>query len=243
MDIAAIFYEIFYRPIFNILILIYDFLPFKDFGLSIIILTVLTRVIFYPLIVKSARSQKELAKLQPRVKEIQDKYKNKEEQTKAIMALYKDRKVNPLAGCTPLLIQMPILIALFSVFKDGLKTEALNNLYYFVPRPEHINTLAFGFLDLTAKTPLLLALAAGLMQFLQAKIMPQPAITSGAKSDSFAMGKVLSMQMKYIFPLVTVYIAYNFPAGLGLYWVAITIVSVMQQYAVNRKLAAEESSE
>ena len=105
--------EFLYRPLFNLLVFFYNTIAFSDVGIAIVLLTVFTRLIFLPLSQKAIRSQKALQELQPQIKAIQEKYKdNKEEQGRQVMAFYKQNKTNPLSGCLPLLIQLPILIAL-----------------------------------------------------------------------------------------------------------------------------------
>ena len=242
MDFSNFFHESFYRPIFNVLMAFYVFSPIKDFGLAIIALTVLTRLLFYPLSKQAAYSQRLMAKIQPQLKEIQERYKNnKEEQTKAMMSFYKDKKINPLSGCVPILIQLPVLFALFAVFQNGLNPEALKDLYSYNPNPGTINVKAFGFIDLAQKTPIIMALMAGGAQYLQSVIMlsvmpKKDKSESGGKMD---MNQMLAFQTKYFFPVFTTILAINFPAGLGLYLLATTLVSIIQQVFINRSLAKD----
>src|SRR4030066_959163 len=143
------FNTILYEPLLNALVLLYQYIPGKDFGIAVIALTLVIRFILYPLMVKSIRSQKVLSELQPKIKEIQEKYKNdKEKQTKEMMALYQREKINPFGGCLPLLIQLPILVALYRVFWKGLQPEAMEKLYSFVPNPGAIDPTFFGVLNL-----------------------------------------------------------------------------------------------
>ena len=135
---------ILYQPFFNALVLLYQYLPGRDFGIAVIFLTVLIRIIFYPLGIQAIRSQKALGELQPKIKEIQEKYKNdRERQTRAMMELYQKEKINPFSGCLPLLIQLPILIALYQVFWRGLRPEEMVHLYDFVPHPGVIDPTFF----------------------------------------------------------------------------------------------------
>ncbi len=120
MSIGNIFNLILYQPLLNFLILLYIYLPGHDFGVSVIVLTVVVKLILSPTSIKALRSQKKMAEIQPRLSEIQEKYKeDKEKQSRATMELYKEAKVNPFSGCFPLLIQLPILIALYQVFLGG----------------------------------------------------------------------------------------------------------------------------
>ena len=139
-----------YKPLFNALVLIYNYLPWHDLGLAIITLTLAIRLILYPLSVKALNSQKTLQNLQPKIQEIQKKYKNdKEKQAKETFELYRKEKINPFSGFFLALVQLPILIALYRVFWLGFKPEELVNLYGFVFNPVHINTIFLGMTDLS----------------------------------------------------------------------------------------------
>jgi len=229
--LSLLFNEVIYRPLFNGLIFLYNVLPGHDFGIAIIVLTVIIRIILYPLNQKAIKSQKEMQLIQPKVKEVQQKYKNnKEEQGKALMDLYKEHKINPASGCLPILVQLAILWGLFSVLRAGLNPEKLTQLYSFVARPEIINNTFLGILDLSQKS-IILAILAGIAQFIQSKmLMPK---TSASQSSDFS--SVMNKQMVYFFPVFTVFIAASLPAGLGLYWVATTVFGIVQQYFVLKK--------
>lgn len=214
---------------FNALVLLYDYLPGRDFGAAVISLTVLTRIILYPSMAKSLKSQKALAELQPKIKKIQEEFKNdRDRQAKETMALYQKEKINPFGGCLPLLAQLPILIALYQVFGKGLQADELNNLYSFIPRPEQIDPNFLGGMINLAAPSLLLAILAGLGQFFQGryqnKIAPQ---TAG--------GNIMQKQMLYFFPIFTVFILWKLPSAIGLYWIATSLFSIVQQYLVFKK--------
>src|SRR4051812_9493570 len=114
--------EIIYRPILNLLVYLYNVLPGHDIGAVIILVTIVIRFILAPFMHKSLKSQKAMNALQPKMNEVREKHKdNKEAQAKAMMELYKDNKINPLSSCLPLVIQLPILIALYQVLAHALK--------------------------------------------------------------------------------------------------------------------------
>lgn len=232
--ISLLFNEILYRPLFNGLIFLYNIIPLHDFGLAIILLTIIIRLILYPLNQKAIISQKALGKLAPQIKEIQNKFSaDKAKQSQAMMELYKKNNINPASGCLPLIIQLPILFALYQVFWNGLKPDSLNSLYSFVARPEVIDPMFLGLISL-AQPYVLLAILAGLFTFWQSKMMVpvQASVAPGQAADfSTAMNK----QMVYFMPLVTVFIAWKLPAGLTLYWVVTTLVGIIQQYFVIKK--------
>ncbi|MBU2472619.1 YidC/Oxa1 family membrane protein insertase [Patescibacteria group bacterium] len=228
--IISIFNEVLYRPLFNILIWLYDTIAFNDLGIAIIILTVLIRFLLYPLSKKSIKSQKAMSILQPKIKEIQKKYKKKEEQAQAMMDLYKKHKVNPMTGCLPILIQFPILIALYRVFFTGLNPEQLNLLYSFISRPDTINFIFLGLVDLSQRS-IVLGLLAGFLQFIQSKmIMPKTSALKNKKSDGIDFSNIMTQQMTYFMPLITVFIALSLPAALPLYWIVITLFGIIQHY-------------
>jgi YidC/Oxa1 family membrane protein insertase len=163
--------------------------------------------------------------LNPKLQEIKEKFKNdKAAQSAETMKLYKENNINPLAGCLPLLIQLPILIALYQAFIAGLKPENLAMLYKFVLNPGVINKISFGFIDITSKMPLL-AVLAGAAQFFQAWVTKNQNQGSSMNKEMAA----LNSQMLYFFPVMIMIIGWNLPAGLVLYWITTTVFSVLEQ--------------
>lgn len=230
--LITLFNQILYQPLFNGLVWLYNVIPGHDLGIAIIVLTILIRIIFYPLSQKAIRSQKAMAKLQPEIKEIRKKYKDKQEQAKAMMDLYKKYKINPLSGCLPILIQFPILIALYRVFFTGLDPQKLDGLYSFVARPEALDLMFLGIVDLSQRS-IVLALLAGLFMFIQSKmIMPKKMMQQGGglKIGNLDFSSLMGQQMTYFMPLITVFIAWNLPAALPLYWIVITLFGIIQQH-------------
>lgn len=233
---SQIFNAIFYQPILNLLVFLYNIVPGHDIGLAIIIMTAVIKLILLPLSKQSIKSQKALQGLQPKIDEIKKKYAgNKEEQGRAMMQLYKQEKVNPFSSCLPLLIQLPFLWAVFMVFRAGLSGESLDLVYSFIYRPEFINTISLGFIDL-AKPNVILAVLAGLAQFWQAKMMTtkRPEVRgNGAKDEN--MMAIMNKQMLYMMPALTVFIGLSFPGGLALYWLVTTLLTALQQLYLFKK--------
>ncbi len=227
------FNTILYQPLLNVLVLLYEYLPGHDFGVAVIVLTILIKILFYPLGVKAIKSQKALSGLQPKIKEIQEKYKeNKEQQTKEIMALYKREKINPFSGCLPLLIQLPVLIALYRVFWHGLQPEQMTLLYSFVPSPGVIDATFFGIINL-ANPNIVIAFLAGIFQFIQVK-MVSPKSKKDKKQDSSFAGQ-MQKQMQYFMPAFMVLILFRLPSAIGLYWITTTLFTIVQQYVILKK--------
>jgi len=228
---------VFYAPIYNALVLLYNVLPGHDIGVGIILITLAIRLLTLPLNASSIRSQKALQDIQPKLKELQTKFKDdKEKLAKETMALYAAEKVNPFASCLPLLVQLPFLIALYQVLRNVLDSKGFDALYPFVQNPGSISPMTLGLVNL-ADPSWVLALLAGASQFLQAKMMatnrpPQPP-TEGAKDED--MMAIMNKQMLYMMPVMTVFIAWNLPAGLALYWLTMNLLAVAQQYYMFRK--------
>jgi len=232
---SGLFNIILYVPFFNLLVFLYNTIAFNDFGIAIILLTLIIRLILSPLSVKTLKSQKALTELQPKIKEVQEKFKNDaQKQTQEVMELYRRHKVNPFSGCFPLLIQLPILIALYRVSVAGFEESSLSVLYSFIKNPDFLNSTSLGFIDL-AKKNILLSVVAGAAQFWQTKM-----------SSSFSKNSILpkdqknnplsaiNQQMLYFLPIITIIISMSFPAGLPLYWIATTLFSVLEQAYINK---------
>ncbi len=231
--ITGFFNEILFRPIFNLLVWTYNVIPGHDFGVAIILVTLLLRFLLYPLSDKALKAQKKLQELQPQLKELQKKYKTKEDQAKAVMEFYKTHNANPFSGCLPIVIQLPILIALYRVFLVGLEPHSLDMLYPFIHNPGEINPVFLGVMDMS-KPSWILAILAGLAQFLQAKTAYMPNSALGGSSTDFA--KSMGQSMVYMMPLFMIFISWKMPAGLPLYWIITMLFSVAQQLIVHKKI-------
>jgi len=211
-------------------------LPGHDFGVAVIVLTVIIRIILYPLMAQSLKSQKVLSNVQPKLQEIQQKYKDdKEKQTKEMMDLYKKEKINPFGGCLPLLIQFPILVALYRVFYTGLGPGTMHHLYSFIPNPGTIDTSFLGLINLSQPS-IVLAILAGIVQFFQSKTMtPQIKKTKEKQDTKDQFSEIIQKEMLYFFPIFTVFILWRLPSAVGLYWILTGLFSIYQQYLINRE--------
>jgi YidC/Oxa1 family membrane protein insertase len=223
--------------------LLYDVLPGHDLGVAIIILTVLIKAILFLPSLSSIKSQHQLQDIQPKVDAIRKKYTNKEEQGRKLMELYKENKVNPLSSCLPLLIQIPIIYALFRVFSVITKVDPgtgllppdqLQHLYGYLQvkfTTFSVHTSMFGFIDLAATKNYIMAILAGAASFYQVRMMQskKPAIKSeGSKDESVA--SMMNKQTTYILPIITVFFGISFPTGITLYWLVSTLFTIAQQY-------------
>lgn len=228
---------LFQQPLLNLLVWLHNIIPGNDFGWSIIALTIIIRIILWPLNSKSIKSQKALQEIQPKVDELKAKYKNnKEEMGKAMMALYREQKVSPFSSCLPLLIQFPFLIAIFQILRDGIKNGALEKLYPFVAAPTEVSATFLGIFSLSAPS-IPLAVLAGAVQFVQTRMLThkrQPKLP-GAQDEGIT--SMMNKQMLYFMPILTVIIGATLPGGLALYWLFNTLLTLAQQVILFRSKA------
>ena len=201
-------------PLAALLRVLYESVTFGDLGVAIVILTVLIRTALAPLFYKSLRQQAALRKLQPHIKTIQDRHKNdREAQGKALMDLYREHGVNPLTSFGLLLIQLPILIALYQVFLSPLPG---------------IDQSFLGLINLQERSTLMVVIAALLQYFLGIL-----SIDKNAPADD--PGARMGRNMAVIGPLITVLVLYSLPAAVALYWIATTAFSIAQQMHVSAR--------
>ena len=206
----------------HVLRVIFEFV--QNYGLSIILFTIVVKVLLLPLTIKQTKSTKAMQDIQPKIQEIQTKYKDKpEKQQQEIMKIYTEAKINPLAGCLPLLIQMPILIGLFSVLREPVTYGV------FADQAQFANA-AKGFLwiqDLT-KPDVILAILSGATTFLmQTLMMP--------KDQQQGSMKI----MTYVMSAMTLFWGFSFPGGLTLYWTVGNVFAIGQHYLIMNPLRAK----
>jgi YidC/Oxa1 family membrane protein insertase len=243
----ALFDALVYYPLYNLLVFIYNLIP--DFGIAIILITIIIKLFLVPLSRKQIESQKKMQELQPKIKEIQQKYKNdKEKQSRAMIELYKESKANPFSGCLPMIVQLVFLIAiyrvLFNISQAGLIVNG-SDLYAFIPNPGQINKMFIGIIDLSSAIDfsnigllslphILLVILAAVAQFFQTKMMmaKQPVKKAGTEPD---FSEIMMKQMLFLGPALTLFIGIKFPAGLALYWLVSTVFMIVQQKVLENK--------
>lgn len=239
--LSSIWNTVLYQPLLNALAFLVSVIPGGDVGIAVIILTILVKIILFPLSQKSIESQAEMNILAPEINKIKASGASKEEQARLTFELYKKHNANPFSGCLLVLIQIPVIFALYYVFFKGINFES-GLLYSFIRVPENVNMIFLGILDITKKS-LVLAILAGVSQYLQAHFMPArlddsshsdgPKSTAPSFQESFS--KNMSMQMKYIFPFVVAFIAYSISGAVALYWITGNLFMVGQQIYVQRE--------
>ncbi len=228
-----------YYPLYNGLIWLVDVLPGHSVGLAIIALTILVKLVIYPLTMKSIIAQRAMKELEPELKKIRDKYSdNKQKQAEQTMALYKERGVTPFSGCLPMLVQIPIIIGLYFVFFSGIKEIDPSILYSFVKVPLSLD-MQFLMFDLAGKS-IILALFAGISQYFQTSISlgkplpPKTATTTEKPSFQEDFARSMQIQMRYVLPIMVGFIAFTTSAAVALYWVTSNILSIGQELLVKR---------
>ena len=210
-----IFYiQVFYEPLLWGLVFLSSSLPGKDLGIAIILLTLIVKIILFPLTHKTLKTQQVMKKLEPDIKKIQsDQGSSKEEQARKLMELYRAHGINPFSGFFGLFVQLPILIALYHIFWKGLEVI-----------PTGVNTLFLGFIAL-GEASIGMAALASISQFWQARLSLVP--SSAKAGDGKDMSKIMQKQMMYVFPVIIFMIAYKLPAAVSLYWTAMNVFAIM----------------
>ncbi|MCH2269303.1 MAG: membrane protein insertase YidC [SAR324 cluster bacterium] len=201
--------EVLAGPLLDLLRMIYGYVG--NYGVAIIILTIIVRIVLFPLTYKGMKSMKRMQQLSPRMKKLQAKYKNnKEKLNKEMMGLYRKNRVNPLGGCLPMLLQLPVFFALYSSLSSAVELRHAPFILWIsdLSQPDGLGI-----------TPLLM----GASMYFQQKLTPQTAMMDSTQA------KVMQM-LPFIFTIFT----FTFPSGLTLYWVTSNILSIAQQQIINR---------
>jgi len=199
-----------------------------NYGVSIILLTILIKILFWPLTHKSYKSMKEMQKLQPRMAKLREKYKNDKQKLNAeMMALYKTYKVNPMGGCLPMVIQIPVFFALFRILGNAIELRHAPFMLWIndLSAPDRLFNFPFTipFMSPPYGIPVL-TLLMGASMFLQQKMTPTP-------------GDPMQAKIMMFLPIIFTFMFINFPSGLVLYWFVNNILSIGQQYRIHRSPA------
>lgn len=210
------FFEFLAKPMFYILKSMYRFV--RNYGLAIILLTTLIKIIFWPLTHTQQRSMQQMQKIQPEINALRERYKDdKQKITSETMVLYKKYKVNPAAGCLPLLIQIPVFFALYNVLLNAI--ELRGSPFFYIKDLSAADTL-FGHVFGFAVGPLPLLM--GVSMYMQQKMMPTTMDPKQAQIFQFM-------------PLIFTFMFLNFPSGLVLYWLVNNVLTIVQQYLTNKR--------
>jgi len=221
-----------YQPLLNALAFLVSVLPGADLGLAIIVLTLLVKLILFPLSQKSLESQAAMNLLTPELEKVKKSGATKEEQAVLTFELYKKHKINPLSGCFVVIVTFIVIIALYRVFYHGINFDP-KLLYSFVHLPKHVNMIFLGIIDISKKS-LLLAILTAISQYFQAYFMPMPNLSSTGNSLQNSLAKSMNMQMRYVFPFLIGFISYIGTGVVALYFITSNIFAIGQQMYVRK---------
>lgn len=234
-----------YEPIYNALIFIINNVTFGDVGFAIILVTLIVKTVLSPLTRKSIKSQVLMKKMEPELKQIKKDFPNREEQSRKTFELYKKYGTNPFSGCLVVLLQLPVIFALYYVFVKGIVVNE-SILYPFIQAPAVLSTKFLGLFDL-AQQSIVLGLLTGITQFVQGylsspmkkKVEIVKEINKEEKSNNFQDQLADSMQMniKYILPIFVGFIAWKISAAVALYWIVSNLFTIAQEWYIRRQLA------
>ncbi len=240
MIIITFFHTILYIPIYNLLVFLAGLMPHSDVGLALICVTLIVRLIIFPLSLSAVQTQRVMQAINPEIKALQDKYKDdKEKQARETFALYKKYKVRPFASILTLFIQLPILFSLyFMVRHESLTTVNTMLMYSFVHAPSVLSPLFLGIF-LLSKPNILLALITAATQFFQAQFsfpIP-PKQPKGATPDSMQaeFGRAMALQVRFVYPIVFGFIAYT-SGAVALYLITTNLFTLFQEFLVRTVL-------
>ena len=232
---SFVYHTFFFDPLYNALVLLVHYLPWADAGVLVILFTSLVRLALFPLSKKAVVTQIRMNEIAPELEKIKEKYKDRtEEQAKHTLALYREKGVNPFSGVLVILIQLPLIFALYRIFLhfSDVRTDLL---YSFVPAPETINTMFLGLIHMTQPS-FILALFAAASTFFQLKFsLAQQKAPTG---DSFGenLSKNIQSQTKYFLPLMMFFISYKISAVIPLYFITTNLFSIGQEIFMRKRV-------
>jgi YidC/Oxa1 family membrane protein insertase len=227
-------------PLYNALIFLVNHTPGQQLWIAMVILTVFFKILLIPLFKKQVRDQIVLTHLGPKIKQLQERFKNDRQMlAKETLALYSKYKVSPLMSILILIIQLPFLIGLYQIFYYDLSSHQ-NLLYTGINFPENISKIFFSF-DLAQKS-LILAVLAGISQYILGTLMfpnkkEENKANKNEKPDTQAeFMRAMNLQMKYFLPVMIAFISYITPAVIALYMIVTNIFSIVQEYIIKKPL-------
>ncbi len=237
--ISAAFHALVYDPLYNGLVFLVGIMPTHDVGLAVVALTILVRVLLFPLSRRAVETQLAMKKIAPEAERLKEKYKgNREEQAQALLALYREHDVHPFASIGLLLAQLPVLFALYWIFASGgLPDIHPELLYSFIPAPESVNMAFLGMLDMAGNSIVLGALAA-LTQFVYTRLSmgaPDPARSAERAGFSADLARSFEMQARYVLPATFIVLSFFIPSAAMLYLTTSNVFMIGQELFSGRR--------
>ena len=235
--VSALFHALVYDPIYNGLVFFVDVLPSHDMGVAVVIVTIVVRIILFPLSRIAIQTQMKMKEVAPDVETIKKKYQKPEEQGRAILDLYREKRVRPFAGFLLLLVQLPILIGLYWVFaQGGLPDVDTDILYALVPVPGTVDMEFLGFINMSEPS-FALALLAGVVQFIYTRLSmgPRGQLTATEASLSKDMARTFDLQARYMLPTLIGVIGFFIASAAPLYWLTGNLFMIGQELLSGRR--------
>jgi len=236
-----------YKPLYNALVGLIDVLPGANIALAVVVLTVLVKVLMLPLNKKSIKSQMAMKEIEPELNKIKKDFPDKQVQAQKTMALYKERGVNPFSGCLVILLQFPLIIALYLTFAKGINGGVIDTslLYSFIKAPAEVGLNFFGTL-ITEKN-LIVAILVAVSQYFSLKQInslnkqKETSVIDPSEKGDFAQefSKNMTKNMTYTLPIVIGIVSYQVSAAVALYFLTSNMVSIVQQTLILRKKNAK----
>jgi len=244
--IRSTFRSIITQPLFNLLVFFVDKIPSHSLGWAVVAMTLLVRLILLFPNQKAMKSQRKLQKLQPEIQAMKKKHgKNQQAMALGTMELYKKHKVNPMSSCLPIFLQMPFLLGIYFVVRDGISPQFQGLLYAFQSKVDLsvVNNAFFG-LDLSIPNIWVLPVIVGVAQFFAMRLAipqtkkdtPSKKVSKKKKSSEPYMAEQIQQMQKmmiWVFPFMIAFFTATFPAGVGIYWLTSTVFGIAQQKFVN----------
>lgn len=237
---SFLYHTFFFDPLYNLLIILFKVLPWADAGVIVVLLTILVRMVMFPLSRKAVLTQVKMAEIGPELAKIKEQYKDKaEEQAKLTLALYKEKGVNPFSGILVIIIQIPIIFSLYQIFLHFPEVKSAL-LYSFVSAPDYINTTFLGMIDITAKS-IPIAICAAISTYFQLQISTKGLTPSKENTFGNNLARSMQTQMKYFFPIIVFFISYKISGVIALYWLTTNLFSIGQEIIVRRNIKTSQA--
>lgn len=233
--ISSLFHGLFYDPLYNLLVFVINHVPGGDVGLATIIVTIIVKIILFPLSKQATKTQLKMKVLEPELAKIKEQYgKNREEFGRKTLEFYRNNQINPFASFFLILLQLPVIIALAYIFiSGGLPTIKTDLIYSFVQIPAVITTLFLGLIEVGGRS-VVLSILAGLAQFVQIRLsvpVYTPTSKDPSKPASFGddLAKSMNVQMRYVMPIFMFFVCLSVSGAVALYWITGSLFTIGQE--------------
>ena len=234
---SSLFHSFVYKPLYNVFIGLSNLFPFLDAGLLIVLFTVVVKIALLPLAKRAFLAQEKMKALAPELERIREKYQDdRETQARELMKVYQTAGASPFSGIGLVLIQLPVIFALYFILvQSGLPHIKTELLYSFIPLPHPISMEFLGLFSVAQKS-LILALLAGITTYIQVMISSRSVSSVGTQGD---LARVMQMQMKFVLPIVATAVSYSISGVVGLYWTVSNITTIIQEHYFRTRLKKE----